>query len=74
MRLLKGVAHHVPGRPPFSCKSLLVPGERNGSAEIFAQLLKIGYLPLFPNPKITAIVHTTPTKAQPTPSAWHHED
>ena len=24
-------------------------------------------------PKITAIVHAMPTKAQPTPSAWNHE-
>ena len=24
-------------------------------------------------PKITAIVHATPTKAQPTPSTWNHE-
>ena len=24
-------------------------------------------------PKITAIVHATPTNARPTPSAWNHE-
>ena len=35
----------------------------NGSAEIFAQLLKNGNLPLFSSSKITAIVHATPTKA-----------
>ena len=29
--------------------------------------------PSFLVPKITAIVHATPTKAQPTPSAWNHE-
>ena len=30
-----------------------------------------GNLPLVP--KITAIVHATPTNARPTPSAWNHE-
>ena len=49
----------------------------NVSAEIFAQLLKNGFKMAiylsFLVPKITAIVHATPTNAQPTPSAWNHE-
>ena len=45
--------------------------------EIFAQLLKNGfkiaiYLS-FLVPKITAIVHATPTNARPTHSVWNHE-
>ena len=67
-KFFKGVdPHDEPSRVPFSCYSLLVPVERNGSAEIFAQLLKIiGNLPCFLQglvPKITAIVHATPTEA-----------
>ena len=73
---------HIPDleRFDFSSKHLLAPVERmihNGSAEIFAQLLKNGFKMAiylsFLVPKITAIVHATPTNARPTHSVWNRE-
>ena len=48
-----------------------------GVQKYLPQLLKNGFKMAiylsFLVPKITAIVHATPTNARPTPTAWNHE-